>query len=117
VDIVAADQHGRCALDASEPLFRIEPGDGGFGAGEPLEDDPVRLRGRARRHHGLFDEAWKLRDGAADFVLPGAKASMLSGRTRVCVTMVTAPLPLPLAAGDTSPVVRSLPLTAARPAC
>jgi hypothetical protein len=46
-----------------------------------------------------------------------AKAFMLSGRTRVCVTMVTAPLALPLATGDTSPVVRSLSRTAARPAC
>ena len=73
VDVVAADQHGRRALNAFEPLFRIEPGDGRRGAGKPLEDDPVRLCGRARRHHGLFDEAGKLRDRVAGLRLPASE--------------------------------------------
>ena len=114
VDVVAADQHGRRAFDPLEPLLGIEPRDRRVRAGEALENDPIGLDRRARRHHRLLDEA-RERWRRCRWFPPasGRSRRRCSGRTRVCVTIVTAPF----GAGASSPLERCVPLTAAPTVC
>jgi hypothetical protein len=79
MDIVLPHQHRQRVLDQSEPLFGIEPGRRGFEAGESLENDPVDLRRRVRRHHRLLDEARKLGRCRADVLLPLGEFILAAG--------------------------------------
>lgn len=70
VDVVAANQHGGYGGNPLEPLLGVEPSHCRLGAGEALENDPVDLGRRARRHNRLLDEAGKGGDDGAGLFLP-----------------------------------------------
>ena len=53
--------------------FELSHAIAGLGVGEALQDHPIDLRGRARRHHGLLDEARESRDDGAGLLLPAGE--------------------------------------------
>ena len=57
VDVVAADQHRRGALDARLPLGRAQPALRVLDGVEALQDHPIDLQRRIGRHQPLLDEA------------------------------------------------------------
>jgi hypothetical protein len=65
VHIVHAGQHGLHLREQLLPHARMQPGHGRVGRFEALQDHPIDLRRRIRRHHRLLDEPGQRRDYGA----------------------------------------------------